>query len=130
MNRETATMRNIQKAVTVDGDTRLFRNTVGQAFQGRLAEIDGRRVLLDPRPIKFGLVVGSSDLIGWRSVVVTPEMVGQRIALFAAIEVKEDDGGDGTEGQTRFLEVVKVAGGISGIARNPEQAFEVLRGKL
>ena len=35
-----------------------------------------------------GLCKGSSDLIGLRSLEITPELVGQRLAQFVALEVK------------------------------------------
>ena len=56
------------------GAVRLWRNNTGA-----LVDQQGRFV-------RFGLCKGSSDLIGLRSVVVTPKMVGQRIAQFVALE--------------------------------------------
>ena len=58
------------------GPTRLWRNNTG-----RLRDERGQLVT-------FGLCPGSADLIGYRTVVVTPDMVGQRLAVFAAVEVK------------------------------------------
>src|SRR5271167_4918556 len=82
-----------------NNDTRLFRNNVGEAWVGE--HIPLRRgphergltlELRNARRIQFGLAPGSSDLIGWRSVVVTAEMVGQRVAIFTGIEVKQGSG--------------------------------------
>jgi ribosomal protein S19 len=39
-------------------------------------------------PVQFGLCKGSADLIGWKRVTVTPEMVGSTVAVFTSIEVK------------------------------------------
>ncbi|MNC58682.1 hypothetical protein D3C75_1084300 [compost metagenome] len=58
-------------------------------------------------------VVGASDLPGWTTVEVTPEMVGQRIAVFTAIETKASDGGNKRDGQVNFCDQVIAAGGIS-----------------
>lgn len=114
MNAETAQMRKIQKAATESDDCRIFRNNTGVAWQGRRAIVtlggEKRSALLDPRPIKFGLCVGSSDLIGWQSVTVTPDMVGKKIAVFVALEVKA--GAIVTEGQEKFLQAVRAAGGV------------------
>jgi len=66
---------------------------------------------------RFGLCVGSSDLIGWTTRTVTPDMVGQRIAVFTAIEVKTLTG-QTTDAQAHFLETVHRAGGIAFIARS------------
>jgi hypothetical protein len=61
-------------------DTRLFNQPVG------IAE------LATGGKIRFGLTPGSADLIGWHEVLVTPEMVGQKLAVFLSIEVKNSSG--------------------------------------
>ena len=55
-------------------DCRLFRNHVGRV-QDQYA-----------RWHTFGLCVGSADLIGWRAVTVTPEHVGQTLAVFLSVQ--------------------------------------------
>lgn len=94
------------------GPVRLFRNNTGA-----LKDANGRLV-------RFGLCQGSSDLIGWKTVTVTPDMVGLNLALFVAIEVK--DKGQATQDQQRFLDAVSSAGGLSGIARDTKQAQRIL----
>ena len=93
----------IKYELSQDGYT-LFRNNVGLA---KLA--DGRR-------IRYGLCPGSSDLIGWKTITVTPEMIGQKIAVFTAIEVKSKCGRI-SEKQQNFIDRVKEAGGIAEIIR-------------
>ena len=68
-------MREVWSALSMLG-LRMFRNTVGACATAAGGWI------------QYGLSIGSSDLIGWRSVEVTPEMVGKRVAIFAAVEVK------------------------------------------
>ena len=68
---------------------------------------------------------GGSDLIGYRKVTVTPEMVGQEIAQFAAVEVKTPRGRVRPE-QQQFIDHVLSAGGIAGIARSVAEAQELL----
>jgi hypothetical protein len=94
------------------GNVRLFRNNTGalKDAQGRL--------------VTFGLCPGSSDLIGWRTVTITPDMVGQQLAVFTAIEVK--DKGRATAQQLQFISVVQQAGGISGVARSVDEARAIL----
>jgi hypothetical protein len=85
----------------------LFRNN-----RGKFRTLDGKRI------VQAGLSVnGSSDLIGWHSVTVTPEMVGNRVALFLAVEVKTEKGVISPE-QQRFIDNVNAAGGIGFIAKN------------
>ena len=67
-------------------------------------------------PIKFGLCVGSSDLIG-----ITPA------GRFLAVEIKTCKG-RATPEQLRFIEAVRARGGIAGIARSPQDALDLLRG--
>lgn len=107
---------------------RVFNNPVGSAWQGNLiSHTRDRLILAHPRRITYGLAPGSADLIGYRTVTITPDMVGQRVAVFTALEVKAPGGTHRvTQEQRHFLDVVKAAGGIAGIARSPEQALLAL----
>jgi hypothetical protein len=95
------------------GDTRVFRNNTGT-----LRDANGR-------PVSFGLCKGSADLIGWRTVTITPEMVGQQVAVFTSIEVKTATGRLRPE-QQQWLDAVQAAGGIAGVARSVEDAQALL----
>ena len=113
-NNETTLQQQIRLALGTRPDARLFRNQVGS--------------LPDPRTgrlVTFGLARGSADLIGWRTVVVTPDMVGQRLAVFTSIEIKTPTGRVRPE-QQAWLGVVRGAGGIAGIARSVTDAESVL----
>jgi hypothetical protein len=96
------------------GPVRLWRNNTGT-----LLDRNGR-------PVQFGLCKGSSDLIGLRTVTVTPEMVGQRLAVFAALEVKAPKGRLTSE-QRSFLGMVEEMGGFAGEVRSVEDGRRVLR---
>ena len=91
------------------GDIKVFRNNTGT-----LRDQHGR-------PVQFGLCKGSADLIGWRTVTVTPEMVGTQVAVFLSIEVKTPTGRLRPE-QQQWLDAVQAAGGIAGVARSVEDA--------
>lgn len=95
------------------GTVRLWRNNTGA-----LVDQQGRFV-------RFGLCKGSSDLIGLRSLEVTPEMVGQRLAQFIALEVKTVNGTVSTE-QRAFLQLVQQLGGLGAVCRSIEEARTVL----
>ena len=83
----------------------MFRNNTGT-----LKDANGR-------PVSFGLCKGSADLIGWRTVTITPEMVGQQVAVFTSIEVKTATGRVRPE-QQQWLNAVQAAGGIAAVARS------------
>jgi hypothetical protein len=95
------------------GDTRLFRNNTGT-----LRDQHGR-------PVQFGLCKGSADLIGWRTVTVTPDMVGTQVAVFLSIEVKTPTGRLRPE-QRQWLDAVQTAGGIAGVARSVDDALRIV----
>ncbi len=96
------------------GPVRLFRNNTG--------------VLRDQhgRPVSFGLCKGSADLIGWTTRTITPDMVGQQVAVFTSIEVKTSTGRLTPE-QRQWLAAVEDAGGIAGVARSVADAEGLLR---
>lgn len=114
-NAETDLQQRIRLALGTRSDLRLFRNQVGS--------------LPDPRTgrlVTFGLARGSADLIGWRTVVVTPEMVGQRIAVFTSLEIKTPSGRV-APAQQHWLQAVRTAGGIAGIARSVRDSEDIVR---
>ena len=112
-NLETTLQQQIRLALGTNPDVRAFRNQCG--------------ALPDPRTgrlVTFGLAKGSADLIGWRTVVVTPEMVGTRLAVFLSIEVKTATGRV-NPAQQAWLSVVQGAGGLAGIARSVPDALRI-----
>lgn len=74
---------------------------------------------------RFGLCKGSSDLIGYTPVEITQDMVGQTVAIFTSCEVKTARGRVSKE-QQNFIDQVYIAGGISGVARSPDQAVKII----
>ena len=96
----------------------LWRNNVG--------------VLLDQtgRPVRYGLAndskkmnrnIKSSDLIGVRTILITPDMVGELVGVFTAVETKHPDwsfkaSDQHSVAQKNFHDIVKNAGGYAGFA--------------
>ena len=95
------------------GHVRLHRNNTGT-----LRDQHGR-------PVSFGLAKGSSDLIGWKTVTVTEDMIGQQVAVFTSIEVKSPTGRIRPE-QQQWIDAVQAAGGIAGVARSVEDAERLI----
>lgn len=108
---ELAVQNHIRLAVG-RGPVRLWRNNTGA-----LKDANGRLV-------RYGLCTGSSDLIGFTTRTITHDMVGQQVAVFTAIEVK--DRGRATPQQLHFIDQVQQAGGLAGVARSVEEARIIL----
>lgn len=117
---------------------RLFRNNVAKAWVGDTRWVQSSLLLKalkmlgipvwsfrhakalimgSPRRLHAGLCLGSSDLIGWTTVEITPEMVGQKVAIFTAIEVKTGNL-KATKEQKNFIDIVNASGGIGKVERD------------
>jgi hypothetical protein len=91
---------------------RIFRNQTG------------KYELKDGRWLSSGLCEGSSDLIGYVPVTITPAMVGRRVAVFVAVEAKGTTGRTTkarAEKQTLFLDVVRAAGAFGAQVRSCDE---------
>ena len=98
-------MNQIREAVTREGSVRIFRNNVG--------------VLPDPRTggyIRFGLAVGSADLIG----VLKPD------GRFIALEIKTPTGKTTPE-QEAWLNTIRSFGGVAEVVRSVDEAMVVIQ---
>ncbi len=113
-NKETTLQQEIRLALGQLPDLRMFRNQVGQLPDLRTG-----------RPVQFGLAKGSSDLIGFKTIEVTSDMVGQKLAVFTSIEVKTAKG-KLTPMQHNWLSCVNKAGGITGVARSVKDAIQII----
>jgi hypothetical protein len=106
----------IQKAIILAlnsrDDVRVFRNNVGFVITN------------DGRPLHFGLLPGSGDLIGWKKHRVTQGDVGKELAVFLSVEVKGERGRV-SEAQRNWKNQVVKNGGIAVIARSVEEANRV-----
>lgn len=95
--------------------TVLFRNV-----RGMFLTLDGQR------KVKAGLMAdGSSDLIGFTRVLITPDMCGQILPILTCIEVKTPTGSVRPE-QRKFVDFILSVGGYAGIARSPEDALKIV----
>ena len=116
MNAETPIMNAIRLRLGAAGCA-MFRNTVGFDRE---------------KKIHYGFGTGSSDLIGWTRVTVTPAMVGGPLAVFTAVEVKvpgAHTAPDRLAAQTRFIDAVLRDGGLAGFADSPEAAQRIIRAR-
>ena len=112
----------------------LFRNNTGLGWVGKVIRPSKPTMMLvtpvdvlvkNARPLHAGLCEGSSDTIGWMTVTITPPMIGRKIAVFVALEVK-DTGGRPSPEQLNFVERARAGGAIAGIVYSAEEAAELL----
>ena len=76
--------------------------------RGLFLTLDGRA------KVRAGIEAdGASDLIGYKSFIITPEMVGMRFARLCVAEIKTKTGGKGSSAQKQFVQNIKDAGGIA-----------------
>ena len=97
----------------------MYRNNIGLAWTGPNRDM----------PVKYGLCVGSSDLIGYTPVVITQDMVGETIAVFTAVETKRPKGGKRTPEQVNFVGRVLESGGFAGFATSVTEALQIINGR-
>ena len=111
----------------------LFRANVGQGWAGKVQRMhltpDTNTILLvNPRPFSTGLPVGFPDLFGFVPVTITPDMVGQEIAVFAAVEVKQKTGRVSAK-QRDMMAFLQKLGARAGVARSVDDAARILSGE-
>lgn len=74
----------------------------------------------------------SSDYIGYTPVLITPDMVGQILAVITAVEVKPSDWKFNISDkrclhQKNFIDMVQEAGGYAGFATNINDFRKIIR---
>lgn len=121
-------------------DNRIFRNAVGSGYSPH-AVYAALGCIYDPELKKrvekhlnkgifqYGFGKGSSDLIAIQQVTITPDMVGKKVGVFCAIEVKDPDhktDRDHLERQQKFINVIKSLGGRAGFATSPLDTYDIL----
>lgn len=100
---------------------RLLRNN-----RGMFKTIDGKRM------VRAGLEAeGASDLVGIHTVKITPEMVGKKVGIFLAVEVKKPSWERPTteteRQQQNFIDQVNKRGGIAFFINNHEKLEEEIK---
>lgn len=112
------------------GHCMAFRANVGHAWTGEAVRMPGGDMLLkNPRPFSTGLPPGFSDLFGLVPVTITPDMVGKKVGVFFALEVKAQKGRV-SDKQAAFLKAVQNYGGRAGVVRSVEDANQIFRGEI
>lgn len=106
MNPESRILQEVRLAVP--RGTTLWRNSVGSYMR-------------DGVFITYGVCnPGGADLLGYTQ--------RNGVAVFTALEIKTPTGRI-SPAQQNFIDAVNRAGGIAGIARSPEDAIRIIRGR-
>lgn len=88
------------------------------------------------RFVRYGLgseaKLASSDFIGIRPVLITPDMVGQVLGVFTAVEMKKEGfkfnkNDKHLLNQKKFIDIVKQYGGFAGFASSVEDFYRIIR---
>lgn len=134
-NKEHALQNAIRNALA--GRALIFRANVGKAYTSndvmkvprQMPVVMGPKDILlrNYRPFETGLPPGFSDLFGMVAVEITPDMVGQKVAIFTGLEVK--DGARVSQLQRNFINAVNDNGGRAGVVRSVEDAERLVFGK-
>ena len=108
-----------------------FRVNVGTGWTGSRVSrtmLRGQPVAIveNPRPFSTGLPEGFSDILAAVPVEITPDMVGQKLAVFTVVEVKSSTG-RATWQQQKFIDTIIKAGGRAGVARSADAALKIVK---
>jgi hypothetical protein len=113
---EAAVQNNVRLEAGRKG-VRLFRNNVGATYD---KEGNFIRYGLANESSQMNKAIKSSDLIGIRPILVTPQMVGYRVGVFVAREVKRGDwryaGDPAEQAQLNFIQLITSLGGDAAFA--------------
>jgi hypothetical protein len=134
--KESTIFKKVMLALHQIPGVKCFWNNVGMAYIGKTTRLkngqhyiarQGDIVVHSARPFHAGLVKGSGDGIGWRTITITPDMVGQQVAQFLSVETKTKSGRV-RDDQKNWQDVVNNSGGLAVIVRSEVDAVELVGG--
>ena len=104
---------------------RLWRVNSGQGWRGRILDKkNGVLKLINFSPF-FGMPAGTPDNIGFDSIIITPEMVGRRVAVFVGTEIKATKNDKLSKKQREWRDNIIVP--MGGIHREVRETGEVIQ---
>lgn len=110
-----------------------FNNAVGIAYMGTLIKKNKDIYTIKGRKAAIGFGRGTSDLIGIRTIEITPDMVGKKIGQFVALEVKKENwhytGNAHEREQHNFINVINNLGGLAGFVNSEDSLNELINKK-
>ncbi len=103
---------------------RLWRINAGMAWAGRVLGRTGGILKLGNASPFHGAPPGAPDMIGFDSIIITPEIVGRRVAVFAGAELKATKGDKLRKNQRDFKALIVKMGGIHREVREDGRIIE------
>lgn len=91
-------------------EQRLFRINSGTGWVGNITGRTPQAMIIQNPRALHAAPQGWPDLCGWTTKVITPDMVGQKVAIFTAVEVKVT--GKLSKEQRAFRNVLTAMGGL------------------
>jgi len=92
-------------------NVRMFRTNSGMAWAGKAVK-KGDITLIKNARVFWGMPEGWPDLTGWTEIEITPDMVGQKIAVFTTVEVKATGKIKPESKQGKFRDLILRMGGL------------------
>ena len=89
---------------------RMFRTNSGMGWAGKSVKKGEMVIIKNPFPLHC-MPEGWPDITGWETVEITPDMIGQKIAVFSVVEVKTGRLKLSDE-QNKFKDLIQRMGGI------------------
>jgi len=97
-----------QYLINLQKNERVFRINAGMGWTGKVTHKGKFVIIENPYPL-HAAPTGWPDLCGWETIKITPDMVGQKIAVFKGVEVKAT--GKLSDDQERFRDLILKMGG-------------------
>lgn len=109
-------------------DIVLASNPSGTGYVGKLLKHNGASVVLGfARRLAFGVFSpGGPDMLGVQTITVTPDMVGKKIGVFLAAEIKDPIKGRLTVEQIEVLDMLRQRGAIAGVVTSVEDFIKLV----
>ena len=105
----------VERLKNLQPNERLFRINAGMGWTGSSKVRKGKFLIIEnPYPL-HAAPEGWPDLVGFESVIITPDMVGKKVAIFKGVEIKAT--GKLSIIQEKFKNLIERMGGIFEIVK-------------
>lgn len=110
---------------TAESKLRIVIQKLIQRYGGRLWRNNTGIAVFGKRRVRYGLGVGSPDLVGILPMKITQEDVGKTYGLFVGIEVKTPNARV-AKAQKEWIKGIERLGGIAGIAYHEDDVEHLI----